>query len=250
MTNNNFFFKAGSHSNTTILGRTNADAKILTKNGQSYTSIQLVTAQSYTTKDGVEKVMSQTVPVFVLGELAIKAGDVVLVNGEIETSVVVPKSETNKYEVTQLVIRASSIETIASGVPEGFRGLNVAEVIGRVGNVRQIKTATLSGAIVTVAVKKSAKTENGQWSDLTHWIECSAWGKRSESVISKLAKGDLVLVKGKLNATPRKIGEAQRLLMGFNLEDFNILNKKAPAQSAAPAPAAAAGDADAECPFF
>lgn len=247
---NAIFFKVGSHSAVALCGRLAEDAKTFTakKDGKTYTSLKLVTGNTYLAKDGVRRT-TQTIPVFVEGSFDAKAADILAVTGEISTIVVAPKSESNKYEVTQLTVSSAKAEVAAHCAPETFNGINKAEIIGRVGSVRTVKTEKLSGCVVNVAVSRSEKTADG-YKDQTDWIDITFWGKRSETVLEKVGKGDLLLVKGKLNSRTTTVGGKQRSLLGFVAEDFNILHKKPQATAPVVVAPASSDTEDGEYPLF
>lgn len=247
---NAIFFKAGSHSAVALCGRLAEDAKTFTakKDGKTYTGLKLVTGDTYRSKDGIRRT-TQTVTVFVEGALEAKSADILAVTGDISTTVVCPKSESNKYEVTQLTVHSAKAEVAAHCAPESFNGMNKAEIIGRVGSVRTVKTEKLSGCVVNVAVSRSEKTAEG-YKDQTDWIDVSFWGKRSETVLEKVGKGDLLLVKGKLNNRMATVAGKQRSLLGFVAEDFNILHKKPQATAPVVVTPASSDSEDDEYPMF
>lgn len=230
----NFYFKSGSQSNVVLVAKAAAEGKSYTskKDGQQYTILSLTTHQNYVS-NGENRVLTQSIPVYVPGTLDVRAGDLVTVTGELKVSEVAPKSDKQKYPVSQVVITNAKAEAVPTDVD--FGGINQAFIIGRVGNVRQI-TGKTPGVVVSVAVTKSAKTANG-WQDDTSWFEVSMFGKRAEGLQAKAAKGDLIYVRGRLSQRATKVGSVEKQLLHFGADDFNILKKAAAAAAVSQTPA-------------
>ena len=246
---NNTFYKAGSYTAVTLVGEIEELTWVPAKPEPQWHEklqryiIRMSAGYNQRTPDGrmtIDPVWLK-VPLYYDCVDPIRVGRVVKVEGTLRVQTVVPKSDTNKFAVTQLVVelddKVDSLRILAGstdnyGCPGD--GVNRAEIVGRVGSLRQVKTnAGKTGAIVSVAVTRTKKTENG-YQDTTDWIEATFWGKRAEYVLSKLGKGDLVLITGKLNLRSMKIGNAVKPLLGLQAEDFHILSKKL-ATTAAPA---------------
>lgn len=236
---NNTFFKAGSYSSVTLVGEIEelkfVDSKVKPEwheKLQRYI-IRMSAGYNRLTPEGhitVDPVWLK-VPVYIDCD-PFRVGRLIKVEGTLRTQTVVPKSDTNKFAVTQLVVEVDangfSMMNLADEPFPGSAGagVNRAEIVGRVGSLRSVKTSTgKSGAVVSVAVTRTQKTENG-YKDTTDWIETTFWGKRAEVVLSKLGKGDLVLITGKLNLRSAKVGGAVRELLTLQAEDFHILSKK------------------------
>lgn len=247
---NNTFFKAGSYSSVTLVGEIEelkfVDSKVKPEwheKLQRYI-IRMSAGYNQRTPDGrmtIDPVWLK-VPLYYDCVDPIRVGRVVKVEGTLRVQTVVPKSDTNKFAVTQLVVELGDKDDslrILAGSTDNYGcpgdGVNRAEIVGRVGSLRSVKTSTgKSGAVVSVAVTRTKKTENG-YKDTTDWIEATFWGKRAEVVLSKLGKGDLVLITGKLNLRSAKVGGAVRELLTLQAEDFHILSKKTATASASAA---------------
>jgi single-strand DNA-binding protein len=79
------------------------------------------------------------------------------------------------------------------------KGLNRAEIIGRLGQDLDIRY-TQSGTAVanmSVATNHSIK-RNDQWEDQTEWHKIVIWGKMAEACGECLSKGSQVFISGRL----------------------------------------------------
>ena len=238
---NNTFFKAGSYSSVTLVGEIEELTWVPSKTElECYDKLQryvirMSAGYNRVTPDGKVTVDPVWLKVPFCYDFAdpIHVGRVVKVEGTLRVQTVVPKSDTNKFAVTQLVVELGDKDdsfAILAGSTDNYglpgAGVNRAEIVGRIGSLRQVKTnAGKTGAVVSVAVTRTQKTESG-YKDTTDWIEATFWGKRAEFVLSKLGKGDLVLITGKLNLRSAKVGGAVRELLTLQAEDFHILSKK------------------------
>ena len=238
---NNTFFKAGSYSSVTLVGEIEELTWVPSKAElECYDKLQryvirMSAGYNRVTPDGKVTVDPVWLKVPFCYDFAdpIHVGRVVKVEGTLRVQTVVPKSDTNKFAVTQLVVELGDKDdsfAILAGSTDNYglpgAGVNRAEIVGRIGSLRQVKTnAGKTGAVVSVAVTRTQKTESG-YKDTTDWIEATFWGKRAEFVLSKLGKGDLVLITGKLNLRSAKVGGAVRELLTLQAEDFHILSKK------------------------
>lgn len=238
---NNTFYKAGSYTAVTLVGEIEELTWVPSKTEPEYYDkhqryvIRMSAGYNRVNPNGkvtVDPVWLK-VPFYYDFADPIHVGRVVKVEGTLRVQTVVPKSDTNKFAVTQLVVELGDKDDsfgILAGSPDNYGligdGVNRAEIVGRVGSLRQVKTnAGKTGAVVSVAVTRTQKTESG-YKDTTDWIEATFWGKRAEFVLSKLGKGDLVLITGKLNLRSMKVGNAVKPLLGLQAEDFHILSKK------------------------
>ena len=238
---NNTFFKAGSYSSVTLVGEIEELTWVPSKTElECYDKLQryvirMSAGYNRVTPDGKVTVDPVWLKVPFCYDFAdpIHVGRVVKVEGTLRVQTVVPKSDTNKFAVTQLVVELGDKDdsfAILAGSTDNYglprAGVNRAEIVGRIGSLRQVKTnAGKTGAVVSVAVTRTQKTESG-YKDTTDWIEATFWGKRAEFVLSKLGKGVLVLITGKLNLRSAKVGGAVRELLTLQAEDFHILSKK------------------------
>lgn len=246
---NNTFFKAGSYTSVTLVGEIEefkfVDSKVKPEwhnkpewheKLQRYI-LRMSAGYNRLTPDGHIPVWLK-VPVYCDSVTPFPEGRLIKVEGTLRVQTVVPKNDANKFAVTQLEVevddKADSMMNLAESpfsVHQGA-GVNRAEIVGRVGSLRSVKTsAGKSGAVVSVAVTRTQKTDDG-YKDTTDWFEATFWGKRAEVVLSKLGKGDLVLITGKLNLRSVKVGGAVRELLALQAEDFHILSKKTAAKSA------------------
>lgn len=79
------------------------------------------------------------------------------------------------------------------------KGLNRAEIIGRLGQDPDIRY-TQSGTAVanmSVATNHSIK-QDGEWTEATEWHRIVVWGKMAEACAEYLSKGSQVFISGRL----------------------------------------------------
>lgn len=77
---------------------------------------------------------------------------------------------------------------------------NKVELIGRIGRDPEMKTAANGSTFVSfsVATDEGYKGKDGVWVDKAEWHNCVAWNKLAEFIGTRVGKGTLVLVEGKL----------------------------------------------------
>lgn len=73
-------------------------------------------------------------------------------------------------------------------------------LIGRLGAQPEVTTFESGSTLArfTLATNESYKDKNGQWHENTQWHTVNAWGRIAERVKKVLAKGQEVIVEGKL----------------------------------------------------
>jgi single-strand DNA-binding protein len=70
---------------------------------------------------------------------------------------------------------------------------------GHVGRVGEITTAAQSETLAfSVASKRRSKNSDGQWDDVSTWIDCRVWGQQALSLARRLRTGDEVIVSGEI----------------------------------------------------
>ena len=79
------------------------------------------------------------------------------------------------------------------------KGLNRAEIIGRLGQDPDIRYTQSGNAVanMSVATNHSVKRED-QWEDQTEWHRVVVWGKMAEACAEYLSKGSQVYIAGRL----------------------------------------------------
>lgn len=72
------------------------------------------------------------------------------------------------------------------------------EITGRIVSDAEVKKTKTSKEVVsfTVAVNDSYKAKDGEWKDITEYINCSYW--MSSKVADSLLKGTIVTVSGRI----------------------------------------------------
>ena len=78
--------------------------------------------------------------------------------------------------------------------------INKIELIGNVGQAPEIRTLEngQSVARLSVATNESWKDKNGEWQTKTEWHNVVAWRDLADRVASKIEKGMLVYIEGKM----------------------------------------------------
>ncbi len=235
-----FFFKGACRAQCTIIGAAKADAAFLPE--RNLTCLKVATREVYTSRDGASVEQVREVPLYISGSFQAAAGDIIAASGTL--TLAEAKGEA-KYPVLFEVIHPESVENMGPG-SASLRGVNQAELIGRIGKIRPISAGQNAGLAVSIAVTRKGETEQ------TDWHDCTFWGRRAENAQKILGIGDLVLVSGFLNSRAVKVGQAQKNILTFMPADFTVLHKKqqngqkAGAAAGAPAPA----DAFAADPMF
>lgn len=128
-----------------------------------------------------------------------------------------------------------------------YQSLNQVTIVGRLGAApKSIETKTGTSMITfSVATEFSSKNKEGQWERQTTWVPVTMFGKQAEKYLTLLAKGDMVLICGRIvtREYTDKNG-AKRSSIDLAVDTLQRLSSSA-AKSAAPkaqAPAAAPED--------
>lgn len=128
-----------------------------------------------------------------------------------------------------------------------YQSLNQVTIVGRLGAApKSIETKTGTSMIsFSVATEFSSKNKEGQWERQTTWVPITMFGKQAEKYLTLLAKGDTVLICGRIvtREYTDKNG-AKRSSIDLAVDTLQRLSSSA-AKSAAPkaqAPAAVPED--------
>ena len=229
---NQIFYRFGSNTSCNIVGVCTEGAKhITTKDGQKRTRLVLTTRQTYTQGEE-QRTTEQRVTVFQIGHLDVPAGAVVSVEGKIGVAVVSPASDSQKYPISQLVIREAQTEVICSQAAEGFLGMNAATLTGTIGSVREITRKNGGDPMVAVSL---AVDRNVNKQSETDWHEILLFGHNAENAKKYLGKGDVVLFSGRLNLRSTKVNGADRELLAFAATGYNTMHRKTAGAASKPA---------------
>lgn len=211
------YYKVGSYSSVSILGRV-VECKpfVSKKDGKTYRNLTVATQEKYKTKDGEEKSSVSEVQVFSEGTEQFAVGNVLLIAGEIKTSAVKFKTEL-KYPVEQIVVINARCQKVSDAADSSFTGLNLFELIGRVGRQpREIKGGKGCDFVVAISPKETE----------TIWVPISFWGQRGSKLLSIVNKGDLVRIVGKASLGLKKVGEEEKKVLSLYGMDLQFLAKK------------------------
>ena len=131
--------------------------------------------------------------------------------------------------------------------------MNIFIITGNLGNDAEQRFTQSGDSIVSFSVP--AKSGFGDKA-VTSWIKCSMFGKRGESVLPYLKKGQLVGVQGEFAAREWQDKEGQKRTSNeMRVSELSLLGKSShePAQRQEPAPKAKTvshGDTlDSDIPF-
>jgi len=120
------------------------------------------------------------------------------------------------------------------------KGFNQVILIGNLGRdpeLRHTKSGT-PALTLSLAVGDRAKDANGNWTEVTHWIDCQFFNKSAELLHQYCSKGSRLHVKGRLvtREWTDKNGNKRRQYEVLG-EDFVLLDSKNQQSAPAPQPA-------------
>lgn len=111
--------------------------------------------------------------------------------------------------------------------------MNVFIITGNLGNDADQRYTQGGDSIVSFSVP--AKSGFGDKA-VTSWIKCSMFGKRGESVLPYLKKGQLVGVQGEFASREWQDKEGQKRTSNeMRVNDLQLLGKASPTESTKPA---------------
>lgn len=106
---------------------------------------------------------------------------------------------------------------------------NKVSLIGRLGAQPEIVKLDSGKTLArfSIATNESYKNKNGEWQENTQWHNLVAWGKTAELAEKMLAKGQEIVVEGKLvnNSYETKDGE-KRYATNIEVNEFLIVSPK------------------------
>lgn len=119
------------------------------------------------------------------------------------------------------------------------KGLNRAELIGRLGADPEIRYTHSQTAVanMSVATNHSIK-QDGEWVEATEWHRIVVWGKMAEACAEYLSKGSQVYISGRLQTrawTDRE--DVKRWVTEIVAQDVIFLDSKGQGQKSARPPA-------------
>lgn len=112
-----------------------------------------------------------------------------------------------------------------------IRSLNRVILIGNVGRNPEITVIAGSGRDVakfSIATSEGYFDANKQWRESTEWHNIVAWGPLAKKVEKSVAKGDLVLIEGKLKTRKwsDKISGQERSATEINADNIVVLERR------------------------
>ena len=118
------------------------------------------------------------------------------------------------------------------------KGFNQVTLIGNLGRDPELRQTKAGNPVTTIglAINDRVKDANGNWTDVTHWIDCVYFGKSAEIIAEYCRKGSRLHVSGKL--TTREFQDqsgAKRKVYEVRGESFVLIDSKGE-QAAQPAP--------------
>lgn len=115
--------------------------------------------------------------------------------------------------------------------------INKVLISGNIGGDPSLRQ-TASGMQVlsfSVAVNDRVKGEDGQWTDLPNWIDCTMFGARAQSVSRFLSKGSKVAIEGKLRWSQWERDGKKRSKIEVVVDEIEFMTSRSDAPSQATA---------------
>ena len=104
---------------------------------------------------------------------------------------------------------------------------NFAEfaIIGNVGSVKKLNNATR----ISIASNYRRKTEDGAWTDDTHWNHVVVFSEATRKFIDEqVAKGSLIVARGRVRQSTYDKDGQTRYAVDLICNDFGLLPPKQP----------------------
>lgn len=126
-----------------------------------------------------------------------------------------------------------------------YQSLNQVTIVGRLGAApKSIETKTGTPMIAfSVATEFSQKNKEGQWERQTTWVPITMFGKQAEKYLTLLAKGDTVLICGRI--TSREFTDkngTKRSMLDLTVDTLQRITAAAAKPAAAKPQASAAAE--------
>ena len=112
--------------------------------------------------------------------------------------------------------------------------VNQVQLLGRLGHDPELVSFASGSNLVKlrIATDESYKDKSGNYNKVTQWHTVSAWGGLAESMASRLAKGQQVLITGKLENRSWEDAEGnKRYATQVKARQFELLEKKEKSES-------------------
>jgi len=112
--------------------------------------------------------------------------------------------------------------------------INQVQLVGHLGMDPEMVNFPSGSSLVKlrVATNESYKDRSGNFNEVTQWHTVSAWGKLAERMAKTLAKGQQVLISGKLeNRTWEDNEGKKRYATQVKARDFALLQKRKSAKT-------------------
>lgn len=107
--------------------------------------------------------------------------------------------------------------------------LNKLFLIGNLTRDPDLKYTPSGSAIVSfgIAINEKWKNSNGEYQEKTHFVECSMFGKRAETVNEYFKKGSPIFVEGSLDYQSWNTKEGdKRSMLKVKVFDFQFIGSK------------------------
>lgn len=105
---------------------------------------------------------------------------------------------------------------------------NKVSLIGRLGQEPTLQTVGDNRQLAkfALATNENYKDKTGKWVDNTQWHNVVAWGKSAERLVKLVAKGQEVMLEGRIvNRSYEKEGE-KRFATDIEMTDFLLLSPR------------------------
>ena len=106
---------------------------------------------------------------------------------------------------------------------------NKVTLVGRLGATPELQTVADKYKLskFSIATNERSKNKNGEWVDNTQWHNIVAWGKTAENLSKFGAKGNEIMIEGKLvnHSYETKSGE-KRFVTEIEASEFLLITPK------------------------
>ena len=112
--------------------------------------------------------------------------------------------------------------------------MNNVQILGNITRDLELKY-TQSGVCIGsfgIAYNEKRKQQDGSYGDVTHFFDCTAFGKTAENINSYFRKGSKILIDGSLDYQSWKNQEGKtQSKVGIKVNSFDFIDKKNDTQS-------------------
>ncbi len=111
--------------------------------------------------------------------------------------------------------------------------MNKVQILGtmtRDCEIRYTQSGTAIGSF-SVAHNEKKKGQDGQYQDVVHFFNVTAWGKTAENINQYFKKGSRILIDGRLDYQSWEKDGQKKSKVGIVVEKFDFIDRKSDSQS-------------------